>query len=119
MSLEKSCPETLQTQGNKEKSERSGVDTLTKRKLLIEHYEFCIDILVIINADDKLLIKEMSKNVQKRQQSTEIIHYYCPLALSFIAHRPQRKKKEKGRKEKKMCLVIIKTIQSYNFSWFL
>lgn len=86
---------------------------------MIEHYEFCIDILVIINADDKLLIKEMSKNVQKKQQSTEVIHYYCPLALPFIAHRPQTKKKEKGRKEKKICLIIIKTIQSYIFSLFL
>ena len=94
MSLEKSCPETLQTQGNKEKSERSGVDTLTKRKPLIEHYEFCIDILVIINADDKLLIKEMSKKAS--------VHRNHPLLLSIrtSVHCTSSANNEKRRRQK-------------------
>ena len=55
---------------------------------MIEHYEFCIDILVIINADDKLLIKEMSKKASCITISTSV---HCTLSAN----------KEKAEKKKK------------------
>ena len=68
---------------------------------MIEHYEFCIDILVIINADDKLLIKEMSKKASCITISTSV---HCTLPAN----------KEKAEKKKKICVVIIKYIFTVN-----
>lgn len=83
---------------------------------MIEHYEFCIDILVIINTDDKLLIKEMSKKASVHRNHQLLLSIRTSVHCTSSANNEKRRRQ---KEKKKICLVIIKTIQSYAFSLFL
>ena len=66
---------------------------------MIEHYEFCIDILVIINADDKLLIKEMSKKASVHRNHPLLLSIRTSVHCTSSANNEKRKRQKRKKKD--------------------
>lgn len=75
-----------------------------------------------------LMTNCLLRKCPKKHQSTEIIHYYCPLELPFIAHRLQTMKKGEDRKKKKdlfgyyqdysiVCFFIVSVNVCYMYTY--
>lgn len=70
---------------------------------MIEHYEFCIDILVIINTDDKLLIKEMSKKASVHRNHQLLLSIRTSVHCTSSANNEKRRR----QKEKKRFVWLL------------
>lgn len=75
-----------------------------------------------------LMTNCLLRKCPKKHQSTEIINYYCPLELPFIAHRLQTMKKGEDRKKKKdlfgyyqdysiVCFLIVSVNVCYMYTY--